>query len=366
MELQTRLVFIDTCAYESKNFQFGQHALGRLQELVENEKIHLLITDVTRSEIEAHLHKKSDDAASKIKQLTKDAMFLRNTPELDCHGIFTKVDGEEIYRLIHNKFLEFVENEFVETISVGTVNPEVVFYAYFNNLPPFNKESKKHEFPDAFVLEAIKEISVARGLSIYIVSSDGDMESFCNGVDNFIYLNSVDKLIDLTLRSDTAHEEPTKFADEIFEQLKEQIIADALQTLEGSEFSYEEADPYDEVIDSVKIDSITITNRNLQDVDAEHAEYILEFEVTITADYLFPDYERSPWDYEDKHYAFVLKNELTLKHQETYTAYVTLVYDDGLRANAHIAELNFEDSYFELTNHSTEVLHSKELDLNGE
>lgn len=67
MELQTRLVFIDTCAYESKNFQFGQHALGRLQELVENEKIHLLITDVTRSEIEAHLHKKSDDAASKIK-----------------------------------------------------------------------------------------------------------------------------------------------------------------------------------------------------------------------------------------------------------------------------------------------------------
>lgn len=45
---------------------------------------------------------------------------------------------------------------------------------------------------------------------------------------------------------------------------------------------------------------------------------------------------------------------------------MTLVYDDGLRANAHIAELNFEDSYFELTNHSTEVLHSKELDLNGE
>lgn len=78
---------------------------------------------------------------------------------------------------------------------------------------------------------------MARGHSIYIVSSDGDMESFCTGVNSFIYLNSVDKLIDLTLRSDSAYEEPTKFADEIFEQLKEQIIADALQTLKHSEFS---------------------------------------------------------------------------------------------------------------------------------
>ncbi|HHI1470961.1 TPA: hypothetical protein ACP4V7_004503 [Escherichia coli] len=27
MELQTRLVFIDTSAFEKKNYQFGQHAL---------------------------------------------------------------------------------------------------------------------------------------------------------------------------------------------------------------------------------------------------------------------------------------------------------------------------------------------------
>jgi len=44
-ELETRLVFLDTSAYENKNYQFGQYALGRLQELIKQEKIHLLITD---------------------------------------------------------------------------------------------------------------------------------------------------------------------------------------------------------------------------------------------------------------------------------------------------------------------------------
>ncbi|WP_159106463.1 PIN domain-containing protein, partial [Escherichia coli] len=118
MELQTRLVFIDTSAFEKKNYQFGQHALGRLQELIEDEKIHLLITDVTRKEIDSHLKHKSEEAASMIKKMQRDAMFLRNTPDLDCHGIFTKIKGDDIYAVISEKFDDFVENGYVETIDV--------------------------------------------------------------------------------------------------------------------------------------------------------------------------------------------------------------------------------------------------------
>lgn len=366
MELKTRLVFIDTSAYENKNYQFGQHILGRLQELIEQEKIHLLITDVTKSEIESHLKKKSDEAASKIKHITKDAMFLRNVPELDCHGIFTKVQGNEIYDVIHQKFLKFLKNRCVETISVSSVDPKVIFNAYFNNLPPFDKESKKHEFPDAFALEAVKLISLGRGHAVYIVSSDGDMKSFCVNEGSFIHLGSVDDLIDLIVRSDKAYEEPTKFADEVFELLQEKIKAVALQALKDGEFNYENTDPFDEVIDSIDIDSVTIAKKTLQNVDAEWAEYTVEFEVTVTANYRFSDYDRSPWDPEDKQYIFVLNNESIIKHKETYTAHLTLAYDDGLKAKAYVCELNFEEPYFELTDDDAEVLHFKELDVNGE
>ena len=366
MELETRLVFIDTSAYENKNYQFGQHILGRLQELIEQEKIHLLVTDVTKSEIESHLKKKSVEAASKIKHITKDAMFLRNTPELDCYGIFTKVSGDEIYDLVHKKFLEFLEGRCVEIISVSSVDPNVVFNAYFHNLPPFDKESKKHEFPDAFALEAVKQISLRRGHAVYIVSSDGDMKSFCANESSFIHLESVDDLIDLIVRSDKAYEEPTKFADEVFELLQEKIKALALQALQDGEFNYENTEPFDDVISSIDIDSLTIKKKTLQNVDAEWAEYSVEFEVTVIANYQFSDYDRSPWDPEDKQYLFVLNNESIIKHKETYTAHLMLTYDDGLKVKADIAELNFEESYFELTDNDAEILYFKELDVNGE
>lgn len=365
-ELETRLVFLDTSAYENKNYQFGQYALGRLQELIEQEKIHLLITDVTISEIELHLYKKSFSAAAKIKEITRDAMFLRNTPELDCYGIFTKVDGSEIYSLVHKKFLEFLDHRSIETISVSSVDPKLIFNAYFKNLPPFNKVSKKHEFPDAFALEAVKNISIERGHSVYIVSSDGDMQSYCDKEPNFLHLRSVDDLIDLTMRSDKAYEEPTRFADEVFELLEDEIKALAVNYLEDGEFIYEDADPYDEVINSVDIDSLTIGNKTLQDVNAEYAEYIVDFEVIVTADYRFSDYDRSPWDPEDKQYLFVLNNESIIKHKQTYTANLTLAYDDGLKTKAYICELYFEQPYFELTNENSEILSFKELDINGE
>lgn len=366
MELQTRLVFIDTNAYEKKNYQFGQYVLGRLQELVEEERIHLLITDVTRKEIDSHLKRKSEEAASKIKKIQKDAMFLRNTPDLDCHGIFTAVKSDQIYDVISEKFDDFVENGYVETIDVSTVNPQVVFDAYFNSLPPFDKESKKHEFPDAFALEAIKKVSLERGHSAYIVSSDSDMKSFCEQEDNFIYLENVDDLIDLIVRSDKAFEEPAKFADEVFEQLLEQIKADAMQALEDGEFNYDDADPFDEVINSIEINSVNVEKKSLQNVDAERAEYEVEFEVVVTADYRVSAYDRSPWDPEDKRYVFVLSNESTVKHKETYTAHLTLAYDDGLKAKAYIEELYFQDTYFELTDNDSEIIHFKELDINGE
>jgi len=339
MELQTRLAFIDTSAFEKKNYQFGQYALGRLQELIEDEKIHLLITDVTRKEIDSHLKRKSEEAASMISKMQRDGMFLRNTPNLDCHGIFTKVKGEDIYTVVSKKFDDFVENGYVETINVSIVNPQLVFDAYFNNHPPFGKESKKHEFPDAFALEAIKQVSLARGNAVYIVSDDGDMKSFCEKEDNFIHLEKVDDLIDLIVRSDKAYKEPAEFADEVFEQLLD---------------------------NSIEINSLNVEKKSLQNVGAEGAEYEVEFEVVVTAEYQFSDYDRSPWDPEDKQYVFILSNESIVKHKETYTAHLTLAYPDGLKTNAHIEELYFQDTCFELTDGDSEVISFKELDINGE
>lgn len=360
VELATRLVFIDTSAFEKKNYQFGQHSLGRLQEFIEQKKIYLLITDVTQQEIENHLRKNALEAAAKVKKLTKDAMFLRNTPQLACHGIFDIPNSDEIFEIVNGKFHDLLELEHVEMVSVETVNPKTVFDAYFNAQPPFEKEAKKNEFPDAFALEAIKNISLERSYSVYVISADGDMISFAEKEETFIPLNSIDQLIDLVVRNDEELSEPTIFADQIFEDLEATIIAQATEHLKIGEFVHTTTEYWDEEIADIQINNVKLAAKNLQDVSNEHADFEVEFDVVITAEYSVPDYDRSPWDPEDKEYIHIFYNETIIKHSETYSASINIAYTDGIRANAEIVEMDFTDTIFDLTDNDFEVISHKE------
>lgn len=76
-ELESRLVFVDTSAYESKNYQFNEHALGKLCGFIESERLHLLITQITINEIKAHLLSKAEESARAIKKNTKRRYVLK-------------------------------------------------------------------------------------------------------------------------------------------------------------------------------------------------------------------------------------------------------------------------------------------------
>jgi hypothetical protein len=74
-ELLTRL-YLSTYQHLKRKISILTTFSGRLQELIEQEKLHLLITDVTKKEIENHLRKHAKEAASKIKKLTKEGQNL--------------------------------------------------------------------------------------------------------------------------------------------------------------------------------------------------------------------------------------------------------------------------------------------------
>ncbi|HNF31768.1 MAG TPA: hypothetical protein PLU51_05095, partial [Bacteroidia bacterium] len=54
------------------------------------------------------------------------------------------------------------------------------------------------------------------------------------------------------------------------------------------------------------------------------------------------DYDSSPWDPEDKAYLFIVTYDFVKKHEDIYSAYVTISYTDGLKSNAEIIDINFE------------------------
>lgn len=365
-ELESRLIFIDTSAYESKNYQFNQHALKKLRDFLESGKLHLLITEITIKEVKSHLHLKSIESARAIKKIQKDAMFLRNMPDLPCYGIFERVNSDDIYGIAIESFERFLECSGAEVVSIDQVDNSLVFEKYFNSAPPFGGVNKKSEFPDAFVLEAVNIISQSRGHRLYVISNDGDMKRYTDSSDNMIYLSKIDELLDLVVRKEAELKEPVKFADSIFKDMEGILLNNAKEIIEDSEFYSDYASELDDEVYLAKIESIIVKHKNIISVSAEYAEYEIDFEVTLVANYSVADYERSPWDPEDKEYVFVLRNEFIKRHTELFSAYVNIDYMDGIRANAELSEFDFADSAFELHDDNSEVTSYQNLDINGE
>jgi hypothetical protein len=162
MELQTRLAFIDTSTFEEKQFQFGHYALERLATMVEEGKIQLLITDVVRSEVESHMKKKAEASISHFKKFKKDACFLRVAEKTTGGRLFMDISVEDVLREALGKFSTLIDNGQTEILPVSLVDPSRVFNDYFSGKPPFHRESKKHEFPDAFSLMAVDSVATER------------------------------------------------------------------------------------------------------------------------------------------------------------------------------------------------------------
>ncbi|MCO7254445.1 PIN domain-containing protein [Dickeya oryzae] len=348
MELQTRLVFIDTSAYETKKLQFGHFVLSRLQQLVEEEKIHLLITDVVRAEIENHLKKYAEAAVKEHKNFRKKGSFLCVADEITGGGLFPEINAEAVLNAAMGKFRALVDNRLTETVSVADVNPKQIFDDYFSGAAPFHREAKKSEFPDAFSLAAIDAVARARQNKVYVVSDDGDMEAVAAANNNFIHLKSIDVLLDLVNRNDEELAELSTFADSILEQLKEDVIRMARAHLNDAEFMPVSSSEYDPEIYEIEISSVSIDEVQLIDVNKDNAIYEITFKVNVTAGYDYEDYSGAVWDKEDRVYYGVEVSNDTYRHQELYTASLEIGFVDGIRANAEIHLLSFDDSIFSL------------------
>jgi hypothetical protein len=359
--LRSKLFFLDTQTYMARNFQFDYGVLERLQSHLEEDDCHLLITDVNVREVRRHLKRKAAEAVTAINKAKKEAMILRNTPALPWHGIFDSVSAQQISDSLEEKFNAFLNNNRVEVVATKNVDIDAVFDAYFNALPPFATSGKKAEFPDAFVLHAVNSISKQRGYKLYVVSEDRDVKSFCEANENLISLSRLEELLELVLKNSERLAEPAKFAEEIFAEFEGIIKQNIQEQLDGAEFELDDEFPEAEVSD-IEVEGIEYLSKNLTDVSKEYATFELMVRVSVIVDMSLPDYDRSPWDSEDKFYPFVFHNKLVRRYIHTAPITVEISFDDGVAANAALAWVE-TDEIVDLSSARIEQISFKEMDF---
>ncbi|EKN3560883.1 TPA: PIN domain-containing protein [Yersinia enterocolitica] len=348
-----RLAFIDTSAFKAKNYQFHNHSLKTLRDYSDDEKIRILTTSITIAEVRSHFPVLANSAIKTIEETRTKAKILRNLPDNPINGIFDKGLTEDvIISTLNQSFDKFLGGNNIEIVSLKSVDSEAVFRDYFEGNAPFSIK-KKDEFPDAFVLHAIKDLSQKRTYPVYIVSTDGDMKNFCDG-ERLIHLDSIDVLIDLIVRNDDDVKEPVKLADDLFEQFKGEIIHRVSDNLLEASYTVDSEDTYD-----VKLNNVIIESKNIIDLDDESVTFEIELVADIEAATSEPDYDRSAFDPEDQRYIFTFYNVTRRKFLLKTSITVTIWFSETVKAAAELGDVEMESS-FDLESINSQLLSFEE------
>ncbi|GFM68999.1 hypothetical protein PSCICJ_51170 [Pseudomonas cichorii] len=359
MQLQSRVVFLDTNVYIAKNYQFLTHSLGAIKKLRDAEEILLIVPDVTDMEVRSHIRSESSETAAVLKKVKKDAMLIRNLPNIPAYGIFTDIHANDIEQQLINNWEEFLGGTGIERLTVDCVVPSRVFKRYFSVAPPFASGAKEKEFADAFVLERLADFALERSHLIHVISTDKDLAKYCAEDPRLVFGESVDAFIDAVNISVSV--EPSAFAAEALNKVSADIMQSVESLLPDVDYEILSSD-WNAELEEVSITNISFVRANLVFVEDKQCLYEIEYSATIKTIEFVKDYDRSPFDHEDDSYPFVLETQVERTFEQMVSIETTIFFQDKL---LETVSFDVDMPYgLKLSNPVEEI--RRELDINGE
>ena len=289
--LKARYVFIDTSAYRPLQFDWSGRWLTVLADFVRRGLIKIVITDITKREIVAHLRESWSTASKSAK---RSAVALR---QLGLGQMLNELDEEEA----SIAKLTFAFEEWLRINNVWTCrwDPDLkaVMEDYFSGSPPFGLGQKKCEFPDAFVASALREWCKSMKLSVYVVSQDTDLKSCCSPDGPLIYASSIAEIISHGTVSAKIHDAvvaAVKGSDRVFLELQRQVTAISVDVESGYRGdTHVTVDASVSKLDQIKIDDVSVVEF---DGTAMTCTLSLWGKIVLLA-HIMPDDSNYTWQY---------------------------------------------------------------------
>jgi len=228
--------------------------------------------------------------------------------DISRDDVISKIDGLNL----ENKLVNAFEQAYVNATSLPYPAPKAIFDLYFSGKAPFSETGKKrHEFPDAFVIEAIKEYHKSYPLRVFlIIADDPDWRSAFMDVPNTRFADSVANGLKLLRDSNSL----IPIIEFLLPQLTEQI------KLNAESESYDlDTDPFFSY-DDLEITDITVTDISLDITPLSITEGSALFSTScilkVAGTTTVLDEDNSYWDKEESKYLFVKYDQLHFSNGE--------------------------------------------------
>jgi hypothetical protein len=201
--LKTKRVFIDTTEFVDVSFNVDSPQLREITRLCCAKELTLNTTAITKAEILKRIEIESKINHKKLAELAK-ATGLTAEDLQTLTAIADKLNPTDIVKAHGNAIAKFFSDCSTTELEIPKTCINEVFNRYFTAKPPFGSKKKKAEFPDAFVLQALKAATAGAREPMYVVSDDEDFAKACSENPKLLYKKSISHFLDEVHTHDAA------------------------------------------------------------------------------------------------------------------------------------------------------------------
>ncbi len=298
-------VFIDTSIFISECFVKGK-SISTLFEAAWDEKIHILLPDITECEIRRHLKEEVENRSGKglPEKLKKSYMYAASElrPLVDQ---LLAVDVEKLIPMVEKELDKQLSRANVERLVVQKdFDITGIIEKYKNYHPPFS-EKKNKEFPDAIVLQQLEQWCNEHNDRCILLSNDSDLKAYKSEwleykemADFISSLEDYEKLITLEKLMN------------VFQSSKEALVKRI------KDWAYEQYDDDTLYIDRLLIEDVHYSSINKVEVQLEETLkweakgvgclfYKTYANIVVSIEVSHPDYNTGYYDSEDQQWFFI-------------------------------------------------------------
>lgn len=188
-------IFLDTNIYEENNFLHGTR-IHNIFDYSKKRIIKLHMTKISYWELKErilfNLNKAINDQRSFVDSINKTRILRNlNRYEMLVKPTFNVSSAlDEIIKKLDN----LIECGNVNFIDSNIVDIDKVFDQYYKSISPFSKNvDKKHEFPDAFIIESVDNWCELNSTKMIFVTKDKDFNNYKSS--RIIFYNDLTQLL---------------------------------------------------------------------------------------------------------------------------------------------------------------------------
>ena len=347
-------VFLDTHVFIGSRYDLNEESLlSKLKKLVNNKKVIIYTSNIVLRETERHIKLDISYGIEELKR-SKKAISKKIAPTIVKNtylgNIFESPCQKDIEEVALAKFKQFLDESKVVYLDNEGIDIDRILDDYFNGNAPFeNREVKKYEFPDAFIISKLK-MEFDRNKPVWVISSDKGFKRALANDEGFTCLSSINELLNMINKQDRMYDMIVKYikdeavCKEICNNIQSKIECGDIE-VDGFDYDrkgcYEGYEYSDTYITYVSVEKIYLSSVDEITEDKICVTALCKAKIDVVC--IYNDYDNSIWDSEEKEYMFLQQGEVDEEHKPEFECSLTLrVNHEGDNVSFLLSNISYD------------------------